>query len=786
MNSQQKSARTAPHEYRTNLLETLYRNALKGEGTDLEVTVPNTENDAEEKSRTFHLHHTIVAVSSKYFATFPTPKSRTIDEFDSESFAICLKFMYLGHCQRHDYAGEMLERDNVASVLHCADVLQVDGLKAECIEFLEDHLDHSNYDQVVELAEKFNSSHLKNCALRFKTENSGRDELFARQKSLMADITTAKQKCESATKHKEVLASKLRETELKLEEWYKQENERILSTKWMKEFANRKGKDHEIQNAMGTFNKSGSVGHIVLTSRMHVYQGSAIYKENEDLDSKDNSDSDDEDTSADGYDCDDDYFETRPTPAPTKDQYEQFGIIHSHGSITDAIKAAKPGDRIYLAPGLHRSCFRGGSELEKLDKIFVEKELEIIGVGAAGDVVFEIKYPSTCFEVASEGSVGLYNIKFQVKIDGGDAINKIMDKRSSDTPHHAHGSMEYAMINFRENTPYNEPLKAKFIVKNCIFDMGIGKDSAFPARVSGIFLVRANSAVIEGCKFIGGSGSAIAVVNDPHLHSPNVEINRNMFQYNGQPGISEKTLKSGEEAIPGPASVELFKFNRKLHKVNCELRRDYRDYETFRETEMRLNVTMMGNNFTSNLRAPLACRIIAPRPKCTYYGFRPSPEESTWEVKFDIVDGSPALIHGFQVTLNNNLMKSNGIAMKSNGLAGLTVRKAKSSSPPQKKKTKTDANKTTDDGVASFPDGNTMLIIHHNLSKLDEHTFPQGWGHGEPWDGFWDEYRVGLSDDDEDSDDSEDYSYSGLRDDSGRRNFYDSEEYSLESDDHSW
>eukprot|EP00956_Cyclotella_meneghiniana_P011650 scaffold16392_cov40-Cyclotella_meneghiniana.AAC.4 len=694
MNSQQKSTRTAPHEYRTNLLETLYRNALKGEGTDLEVTVPNTENEAEEKSRTFHLHHTIVAASSKYFATFPTPKSRTIDEFDSESFAICLKFMYLGHCQRHDHAGEMLERDNVASVLHCADVLQVDGLKAECIEFLEDHLDHSNYDQVLELAEKFNSSHLKNCALRFKTENSGRDELFARQKSLVAKVATAELKCERAMELKEVLESKLLETEIKLDEWYKQENERILSTKWMKEF-------------------SGS------------YCGSAMYKEEtEDLDSKTNSDSDfyDEDASTEGYDYRY-YFETRPTPAPTKDQYEyeQFGIIHSHGSITDAIKAAKQGDRIYLAPGIHWR-YNGRGMVRK--KILIEKELEIIGVGASADVVVEVaycEYPK-CFEVLSEESVGLYNIKFQLTLYDDMYVE---DKRSSDTPYYAHGSMECAMISFRENTPYKDPLKAKFIVKNCIFDMGIGKDSAFPARVSGLFQKRAKSAVIEDCKFIGGTGSAIVVVNDPHLHTPNVEINHNMFQYNGQPGISEKTLKSGEEAIPGPASVELFKFNRELHTIHSSWTRTHtwtRDWNSsFRETEKASDVTMMGNNFTSNLRAPLACRIITPMPKYSISAtfrrsYSASVAESTWDVKTDIVDGSAALIHGFKVTLKDNLMESNGLA----GLTLPLTAEVGSSSPPKRKKIKPNVNEKD---ANAFPDCNTMLIIHHHLTELGRCTY---------------------------------------------------------------
>ena len=102
--------------------------------------------------------------------------------------------------------------------------------------------------------------------------------------------------------------------------------------------------------------------------------------------------------------------------------------------------------------------------------------------------------------------------------------------------------------------------------------------------------------------------------------------------------------------------------------------------------------------------------------------------------------------------MNNNLMESNA-------LAGITLRKkaeVKSSSSPRKKKTKLNVNASdVDNGIESFPDGNTIVVIHHQLGNLDEHTFPPCWGDGDPWDGFHELYdSVDSYDSDEYHDDN--------------------------------
>jgi hypothetical protein len=98
--------------YRQSLLKALYQKALKGDGTDLEVSVPASD---EAAAKTSHLHYNIVAESSKYFATFPTPISGTINEVDSDAFSLCMQFMYLGDVNDAECVHE-LTHDNVAEL----------------------------------------------------------------------------------------------------------------------------------------------------------------------------------------------------------------------------------------------------------------------------------------------------------------------------------------------------------------------------------------------------------------------------------------------------------------------------------------------------------------------------------------------------------------------------------------------------------------------------------------------------------------------------------------------
>ena len=157
---------TPAHNIFTNyILSGLYNDAQKGRGTDLEVKVPKEEGG----NASFHLHHNIVAASSEYFATFPEPKlGRIIDDISAKSFSICVKFMYTGEYR------DGLSHQNISSILHAAEILVIDGLKQKCVEYLEANLDHSNYIQVIELADQFHIPHLQEVALRYQTENSAR------------------------------------------------------------------------------------------------------------------------------------------------------------------------------------------------------------------------------------------------------------------------------------------------------------------------------------------------------------------------------------------------------------------------------------------------------------------------------------------------------------------------------------------------------------------------------------------------------------------------------------
>ena len=59
----------------------------------------------------------------------------------------------------------------------------MDELKVKCLDYLKQKLDHSNYEIVMELADRFNCAKLKKEALRFQLENSARDKLLAKRES---------------------------------------------------------------------------------------------------------------------------------------------------------------------------------------------------------------------------------------------------------------------------------------------------------------------------------------------------------------------------------------------------------------------------------------------------------------------------------------------------------------------------------------------------------------------------------------------------------------------------
>ena len=459
----------------------------------------NVDNGDTCNLTTFHLHHTIVKTSSHYFATFPEPKvGRTINDLDSSSFAICVEYMYTGE------GYQKITHDNVANVLNAAELLQIDGLKQVCLDYLDMNINHDNYEQIIDLASRYNSEELKQSAMRFESVNSSRDALVSKRETLVKSVQRIGHEKRSIISKEEELNKQLEDIEEQLNDIFDEQRTQILLAKSKSSKGNS-----EIPHAFGSFHNSdsNSIGHIVHSSSNDlVYEGSSTYGDT---------------YTGNVTDCYE--YKTCRTPPPTESQFQTYGIVKSHDSILTAIKAAKSGDRIYLLPGDYDNYNTYGDDID------IKKSLEFIGLGDVNEIEIEMQE-----QYIISAAVGFYNITF--------LENRYWCKQNYEhlftEPNCAQGAGSHSLVYFDAPGEGNE-----LVIKNCVFKMGTTKDDAFPTRVSGVFVQRSKSAIIEGCNFIGGAGSAIVVVNDPRQHIPNIEINGNNFINNGQPFFTEVSMK---------------------------------------------------------------------------------------------------------------------------------------------------------------------------------------------------------------------------------------------------
>jgi len=376
----------------------------------------------------FHLHHTIVKTSSHYFATFPEPKvGRIIDDLDSSSFAICVEYMYTGE------GYQKITHDNVANVLNAAELLQIDGLKQVCLDYLDMNLDHDNYEQVIELANRYSNEELKESAMRFVSVNSSRDALVSKRETLVKSVQRISYEKRSIIDKEDELNKQLKDIEDQLNDIFEEQRNQILLSKSKSSKGVGGQVNSEIQHPFGSFHKSDSIGHIVhsLSSNDLVYEGSSTYG----------------DTSYTGNatDCYD-YKTCRPPP-PTESQFQTYGIVKSHDSILTAIKAAKSGDRIYLLPGDHDNYNMYGDDIE------IKKSLEFIGFGDVNDIRIEMV---ESYRVSA--AVGFYNITF---LEQRNYCYENYEHLFTE-PNCAQGAGNHALIDFDAPGEGNE-----LVIKNC-------------------------------------------------------------------------------------------------------------------------------------------------------------------------------------------------------------------------------------------------------------------------------------------------------------------------------
>jgi hypothetical protein len=216
-----------------------------------------------------------------------------------------------------------------------------------------------------------------------------------------------------------------------------------------------------------------------------------------------------------------------------------------------------------------------------------------------------------------------------------------------------------------------------------------------PLRVSGIYLAQGSDAVIEGCTFVGGGGSAITILNDPWKHVKRVEILRSSFQLGGQPSFSPKRPFSSLN--PGPAAVELWRLVRKLRIV----RNSYRREEYYNTSQVRI----VDNTFSHNLRAPLAYRCLRGETDRSQDFIQSASLVRGFESLHEVTEG-------FEVDFVGNTFESNGLGIESATLKDWTGEHASGINVPV------------------FPDGPSLLSIRHVVEEDD--AFVNGFECGIP------------------------------------------------------
>lgn len=128
---------------------------------------------------------------------------------------------------------------------------------------------------------------------------------------------------------------------------------------------------------------------------------------------------------------------------------------------------------------------------------------------------------------------------------------------------------------------------------------------------------------------------------------------------------------------------------------------------------------MTSNMFASNLRAPVAHRIITSYPS--------HPNSNQWKLHSNLDSGESInpLLQGFHLSLVDNDMQDNGLSFDSDSILRMLSGTVGDDRKAKKSRVETGNQSVAED--EKFPDGNSLLKIEHFISRFDENSFPHKW-----------------------------------------------------------
>ena len=709
-----------------------------GGGGIFRVLFKNSTKDTV-KDACFNVHSLIAEQSTGCNSLFQRKNLKEnsnnmvlLPEFiEPQLWLLCINWMYFGRLCfhpniNHAKSKSISDNDNDDDAVTLSTFLalwkvaadtgiDMKGLRQYCLERIEECLEYKNYESIHKFSKQNKLYELKQKSQRFRTSDSSRDESVKQKLEYGKELQNLSQQQSNLKSKENYYQRKLQDADKQWQTILKEQNyHHQLEAIQEEKLKLKHGNDSSMITTTATtdfypsekYKVEGGIGHVVYDNASDQdAQGTAKYGE------KDNSNNWKD-------------FEVAPPSPPTKDHYETYGIVYSHGSIIHAIEKAECGDRIYIGRLINRNeNWDGKIRNEDFwicdDLIEIDKSLEIISLDESS--------PENTIVMVCDG----------IRIQQDSCIR------------FANLTLKYGYVGYiipKDDDPLVEIESefAKLFMENCILDMGtelqemndvkkgryeVGKTRLNRGVVSGILVECAETVVLNSCRFMGGCGSSVLCLYDPYMHWYTTKLILDIRNCSfSNTGALNTKIANTEQPSPPLSVLELCRIHQLNEKKNPSV--DHKVYLTNNKITNNFNAAVGYRSFYDNRRT---------RNEKSQVSSLKLLEAKQRDKEGDIASASvQALLSrdSFEISFLDNNIRSNGLGLDctlwTDGVQRSHENNDEDSTGQQRwKKQKVATTKESE--KKPFPDGDIILAVEKISVDMYSSTYnPYYFLMGEP------------------------------------------------------